>query len=69
MFYYRKCNIMNSHTIMFILTFALLTGVSAYVYKVRKKIDEMHGMMAGMTLGMTAGCASEIAIPDLRLRK
>jgi heme/copper-type cytochrome/quinol oxidase subunit 2 len=40
---------------MFILSLAVMIGVSVYVYQCRKLIDEMHGMMVGMTFGVIAG--------------
>ncbi len=40
---------------MFILLFAVLVAATSYVWKRRKFIDEMHGMMVGMTFGMMAG--------------
>lgn len=46
---------MNSYLIMFILLFAVLVAATSYVWKRRKFIDEMHGMMVGMTFGMMAG--------------
>ncbi len=44
-----------SYWIIYILHIALMLVVSVHVYKVRKKIDEMHGMMVGMTFGMISG--------------
>ncbi len=46
---------MNSYLIMYVLLFAVLTASTSYVWKRRKFIDEMHGMMVGMTFGMMAG--------------
>lgn len=46
---------MNSYLIMFVLLFAVLIAATSYVWKRRKYIDEMHGMMVGMTFGMMAG--------------
>ena len=43
----------------FVLLFALLStalaGAVLYVYRLRARLDEMHGMMAGMGFGMMAG--------------
>ncbi|MBI2547920.1 cupredoxin domain-containing protein [Candidatus Woesearchaeota archaeon] len=44
-----------SYLMMYVLYFAVIIIVSVYVYKSRKIIDEMHGMMIGMTLGMLTG--------------
>jgi heme/copper-type cytochrome/quinol oxidase subunit 2 len=46
---------MNSFLIMYVLLFAVLAATTSYVWKRRKFIDEMHGMMVGMTFGMMAG--------------
>lgn len=46
---------MNSYMIMFVLLFVVLLAATSYVWKRRKYIDEMHGMMVGMTFGMMAG--------------
>ncbi len=46
---------MNSFLIMFILFLAVMLAATSYVWKRRKFIDEMHGMMVGMTFGMMAG--------------
>jgi len=40
---------------MFILLFVVLLAATSYVWKRRKYVDEMHGMMVGMTFGMMAG--------------
>ena len=45
----------QSYIIIYILYIIVLAVVSIYVYKLRKMIDEMHGMMIGMTFGMFAG--------------
>ena len=45
----------QSFIILFIVLALALAGTAAYVYRVRKFADEMHGMMAGMGLGMLAG--------------
>lgn len=44
-----------SYIIIYILTLAIQVAVAIYVYRLRKKIDEMHGMMIGMAFGMMAG--------------
>ena len=44
-----------SYVVIYVLSIIILLSVSAYVYKLRKKVDEMHGMMIGMTFGMVAG--------------
>ncbi len=44
-----------SYWIVYILYIAVMLVVSVHVYKVRKKIDEMHGMMIGMTFGLIGG--------------
>ncbi|MEM3154585.1 MAG: cupredoxin domain-containing protein [Candidatus Woesearchaeota archaeon] len=46
---------MNSYLIMFVLLFVILLAATSYVWKRRKHIDEMHGMMVGMTFGMMSG--------------
>lgn len=48
----------SSYFIIYALYFVMLIAVSVYVYRLRKAIDEMHGMMAGMTFGMIAGLAT-----------
>ena len=45
----------QSYLILYILYIAVMAVVSVHVYRVRKKIDEMHGMMVGMTFGMVSG--------------
>jgi len=40
---------------MYVLLFVVLVATTSYVWKRRKFIDEMHGMMVGMTFGMMAG--------------
>ncbi len=45
----------QSFLIMFILYMAVMGVVSFYIYRLRKTIDEMHGMMIGMTFGMIGG--------------
>ena len=45
----------QSYIIIYILSMIVLMLVGFYVYKSRKKLDEMHGMMIGMTFGMFAG--------------
>lgn len=45
----------NSFIVLFAVLALVLAGAAAYVYRVRKFADEMHGMMAGMGLGMLAG--------------
>ncbi len=46
---------MNPFVVMFVLYAVVLACVSVYVWKRKKGIDEMHGMMVGMTMGMVAG--------------
>jgi heme/copper-type cytochrome/quinol oxidase subunit 2 len=46
---------MSTFLIMFILLFVVLLAATSYVWKRRKYVDEMHGMMVGMTFGMMAG--------------
>lgn len=43
------------YILIYILFIAVIIAVSIYIYKLRKHIDEMHGMMIGMTLGMISG--------------
>ncbi len=43
------------YLIIYLLFLAIMIAVSIYVYKQRRNIDEMHGMMIGMTFGMIAG--------------
>lgn len=45
----------SSYLIMFALTLTVLLGTAAHIWKQRKQVDDMHGMMVGMTLGMLAG--------------
>ncbi len=45
----------QSYLIIYALYMVAMIVVSIRVYKVRKKIDEMHGMMIGMTFGMVSG--------------
>ncbi|MBI4738963.1 cupredoxin domain-containing protein [Candidatus Woesearchaeota archaeon] len=45
----------QSYVIIYVLYLAVILAVSIYVYRLRKLIDEMHGMMIGMTFGMIAG--------------
>ena len=45
----------QSYIIIYSLYLIVTLAVSLYVYKLRKMIDEMHGMMIGMTFGMLAG--------------
>ncbi len=45
----------NSYTIIFSLSMAIILAVAYYIYNLRKNLDEMHGMMVGMTFGMLAG--------------
>lgn len=45
----------QSYIIIYALYVIVLAVVSVYVYKLRKMIDEMHGMMIGMTFGMFTG--------------
>jgi heme/copper-type cytochrome/quinol oxidase subunit 2 len=47
-----------SYWLMYSFYLVILLGVSSYVYKLRKSVDEMHGMMVGMTLGMISGLAT-----------
>lgn len=44
-----------SYWLMYVLYSLVILAVSFYVYKKRKFVDEMHGMMVGMTFGMFAG--------------
>lgn len=43
------------YILIYILFIAVIIAVSIYIYKLKKHIDEMHGMMIGMTLGMISG--------------
>jgi len=43
---------------MYVLSILVLLGTAHFVYKKRKTIDEMHGMMIGMTFGMLSGLLS-----------
>lgn len=45
----------DSFLLMFSVLAVLLGCVAAYVFRSRKNVDDMHGMMAGMALGMIAG--------------
>lgn len=45
----------QSYLIIYLLFLVIMIAVSIYVYKQRKDIDEMHGMMIGMTFGIIAG--------------
>ncbi len=47
--------VITSYIIIYVLSFLVLIGVCFYVYKLRSKLDEMHGMMVAMTLGMVSG--------------
>lgn len=44
-----------SYIILYALFMAVTFGVSIYAHKLRKHLDEMHGMMVGMTFGMITG--------------
>lgn len=46
---------MNSYIAVGLTCALLFTLTCAYVYRFRKSIDCMHGMMVGMSLGMIAG--------------
>jgi heme/copper-type cytochrome/quinol oxidase subunit 2 len=45
----------TSFITLFGILAVLLACVAAYIFRLRRHIDEMHGMMAGMALGMIAG--------------
>lgn len=44
-----------SYIILYTLFMAVIFGVSIYAHKLRKHLDEMHGMMVGMTFGIISG--------------
>ncbi len=45
----------SSYFIMYFAFFLVFISLSIYLYKKKKQLDEMHGMMAGMSVGMLAG--------------
>lgn len=46
---------LNNYAIISVLFLLVICIASVYVFRYRKSLDEMHGMMAGMTLGMISG--------------
>ncbi len=56
----------GAYIFSYLLYMAVLSGAALYVWKYRKGLDEMYGMMMGMTFGTVAGLATGLfyALPS-----